>query len=111
MVYEFQVIGKDGEEYMRSSIKALGDLRESHNFLYMTELDFTIGKAIRSLGPETVLKCIPIVITGKELNFEFKTSWLLPILKDNIQRSSLKFFIDYFLPLASLCEYVLLYFV
>ena len=99
-----QVIGKDGEEYIGNSLRTLGNLRESFNFLYVSELDYTIGKAIRSLGPEMVLKYIPIVITGEEVNFEFKTCWLLPILKDNIQASSLKFFSEYFLPMALICE-------
>ncbi|KAK6629400.1 hypothetical protein RUM43_003217 [Polyplax serrata] len=100
----FEVIGKDGSNYMGSALKSLGNLRESHNFLYISELDYTVGKAIRALGPEIVLEAIPFVITGEEVNYEFKMSWLLPILKDNIQSSSLKYFIDHFLPMASICE-------
>lgn len=89
---------------MGSALRSLANLRESHNFLYVSQLDYTVGKAIRSLGPEIVLKSIPIIITGEETNNEFQTSWLLPVLKDNIQSSSLKFFIDYFLPMISICE-------
>lgn len=96
---------------MGSALKSLGNLRESHNFLYVSELDYTVGKAIRALGPEIVLEAIPFVITGEEVNYEFKMSWLLPILKDNIQSSSLKYFIDHFLPMASICELALFDFI
>lgn len=37
---------------------------------------------------------------------EFKRSWLLPVLKDSISHSTLKCFIDHFLPLALKCRYV-----
>lgn len=42
---------------------------------------------------------------------EFKRSWLLPVLKDSISHSTLKCFIDHFLPLALKCRYVLTLFI
>ena len=32
---------------------------------------------------------------------EFPRAWLLPVMKDNIQNSELKFFISHFLPIAA----------
>lgn len=89
---------------MGTCLKSLANLRDTNNFGYIAELEITVGKAIRALGPEIVLKVIPLNITGKEINYEFKTTWLLPVLKTNIQTSTLKFFIDYFLPMALTCE-------
>lgn len=99
----FEVIGPRGVSYMHNCLKSLADLRDSFNFTYTSELEYTIGKAIRTLGPEAVLKAIPLSIPGREEN-EFRRSWLVPVLKDNVQTSTIRFFVEYFLPMASFCE-------
>lgn len=60
--------------------------------------------AIRTMGPEVVVKHIPLQITGKEESYEFPRSWLLPVLRENIQNANLSFFKTYFLPMAMACQ-------
>lgn len=98
-------VGKSRPEILKSLIKSLASLRVSPRFPHEAEADFAIGKAVRVCGPRFLLKCIPLGITGKEKNsYEFPFSWLLPILRENIQNTELGFFIEYFLPLAHTCR-------
>ena len=62
-----------------------------------------LGVAVTVLGPRAVLAAIPLNITGEETDLEFKSSWLLPLLRENIRNTQLAFFTDYFLPLAARC--------
>ncbi|XP_067007465.2 RRP12-like protein [Anabrus simplex] len=100
----FEAAGETCLQLFKPCLKTLGELRDSEQFSYRKELEFAVGKAVRVMGPEAVLSLIPLQITGQETNFEFRRSWMLPVLKDNIQRAPLKFFVDYFLPLAVVCR-------
>ncbi len=57
----------------------------------------------RVLGPEAVLKFIPLQLTGIKEKDDFTQSWLLPVLRENTQKTKLSFFTTYFLPLATAC--------
>ena len=49
-----------------------------------------------------MLECIPLEISGdEEANFDYPRSWMLPILKDNIEKTELAYFINVMLPLAN----------
>ena len=50
-----------------------------------------------------MLESIPLNITGAEKDYEFTTSWILPVLRENINKTRLAFFTEYFLPLAASC--------
>ena len=65
--------------------------------------DFVVGKAIRTMGPDVVLTHIPLGITGNEQTYDFPRSWLLPVLRENVQKTKLAFFKTYFLPIATTC--------
>ena len=62
-----------------------------------------MGKAVRTMGADVVLHHIPLGITGNEQTFEFPRSWLLPVLRENVQKSKLSFFKSYFMPMAAAC--------
>ena len=51
-----------------------------------------------------MLSNIPLQITGKEDSYDFPRSWLLPVLRENIQNANLSFFKTYFLPMAMACQ-------
>ena len=70
----------------------------------MLTLPLMSGMAVTVMGPKAVLAAIPLNITGEETDLEFKSSWLLPILRENIRNTQLAFFTDYFLPLAARCQ-------
>ena len=55
------------------------------------------------MGPDVVLNHIPLGITGNEQNYEFPRSWLLPVLRENVQKTKLAFFKNYFIPIAAAC--------
>ncbi|CAG2058942.1 unnamed protein product, partial [Timema podura] len=100
----FETCGATCSKFMLPCLKSLADLRDSYKFSYTNELEHAVGKAVKSMGPEVVLQVIPLQITGEETSYEFKRSWLLPVLRENIEGSSLKFFMQYFLPLATACR-------
>ena len=81
-------------------LQELADLRGSSNFSYINELDYVVGKAVRTLGPQRVLAQIPLDLESEE----FSRSWIFPVLRENIQHTNLAFFKTYFLPLAYECE-------
>ncbi|XP_040571896.1 RRP12-like protein [Lepeophtheirus salmonis] len=89
--------------FIGKCLKSLSELRESVNFSLTNELDYVIGKAIRKMGPQKVLEIIPLQITGEETSYDFPRSWLLPVLRENIQNTQLSYFVNNFLPLASIC--------
>ena len=61
----FEVCGSTYCHFVGPCLGALADLRSSSNFSYVNELDYVIGKAIRTMGPQTVLSSIPLQLTGK----------------------------------------------
>lgn len=44
----------------------LADLRESHKFSYKGELEKAFGMALKNIGPQEVLKAVPLLIDGKK---------------------------------------------
>lgn len=97
------VVGADEPSLLKSVLANLSQLRGYHNFNLHAEVDAVVGRAVRVMGPKAVLEAIPLNITGEEKDYEFATSWLLPVLRDNIQNTNLAFFNEYFLPLAARC--------
>ena len=97
------MLGENNPECMKPLLESLAQLRGSTNFGFEAELDNVIGKAVSVLGPRKILEAIPLNITGEETDYEFKSSWLLPIFRDNIKNTELGFFVEYFLPLAAKC--------
>lgn len=94
-------------------------MRDSYKFSYNNELEYAVGAAIRSMGPEVVLGVISLKVKpttviyffieikyfqkpNGELNIE--RSWLLPVLKENIKCSTLEYFVKGILPLAMYCH-------
>ncbi|XP_035210355.1 RRP12-like protein, partial [Stegodyphus dumicola] len=96
----FQVMGKHCYTVMLKCLQSLADMHDSYKFPYVTELEKAIGIAIQSMGPQIVLQAIPMHINRDMDKPDFPRSWLLPLLRDNIKKTELKFFIQYFLPLA-----------
>lgn len=97
----FEVAGKQGHPVMKKCLQTLADLRNSSHFPYTGELDQAVGAAVESMGPEVVLQAIPLEIDGNEENCNFPRSWLIPVIRDHVKNTELKFFASYFLPLAA----------
>ncbi|KAL2302898.1 hypothetical protein Nmel_010351 [Mimus melanotis] len=97
----FETCGKQCHPIMRKCLQSLCDLRLSPHFPYATEVDQAVGAAVSTMGPERLLETVPLEINGKEETLDFPRSWLLPVLRDNVQGARLGFFTSYFLPLAA----------
>lgn len=41
---------------------ALAELRDSYKFSYNAEIEFAVGAAVKSLGPQVVLSAIPLQV-------------------------------------------------
>ncbi|XP_063818418.1 RRP12-like protein [Pseudophryne corroboree] len=97
----FEVAGKSYHPFMKKCLQTLADLRVSAHFPHPRELDITVGAAVESMGPEVVLKAIPLLIDGTEETCDFPRSWLIPVIRDHVKNTELGFFTRYFLPLAA----------
>ncbi|XP_026293865.1 RRP12-like protein [Frankliniella occidentalis] len=98
----FEHCGATCENIILPCLTALGELQDSYQFACVHEVDHALGKAVTAMGPKAVLKAIPLQVTGAEVNNQIKRSWLLPILRESIRNTELGFFIEYFLPLATI---------
>ncbi|CAF0825129.1 unnamed protein product [Rotaria sp. Silwood1] len=96
----FDLMGKDYFEFCQNCLSSLSGLRSTKDFSFLSELDLTVGKAIRVFGPKNILQVIPLNLTGTINDVQLEQSWLLPLLRDNITHTELNHFVAYFLPIA-----------
>ncbi|XP_066549145.1 RRP12-like protein [Amia ocellicauda] len=96
----YKVAGKQAHSIMVKSLQSLCDLRSTPRFPFSGELDLAVGSAVESMGPEVILRAIPLQIDGTQDDLEFPRSWLIPVLRDHVRNTELAFFTSYFLPLA-----------
>ncbi|XP_065152602.1 RRP12-like protein isoform X2 [Paramisgurnus dabryanus] len=97
----YRAAGKQAHSIMIKSLQSLSDLRATPRFPFSGELDLAVGGAVESMGPEVVLKAVPLLITGTDDDLEFPRSWLIPVIRDHVKNTQLSYFTSYFLPLAS----------
>ncbi|CAH2052754.1 unnamed protein product, partial [Iphiclides podalirius] len=94
-----------GNEHLADSLGALlrklNERKESHNFDLHKEVEHATGCAVRALGPEFVLRNIPIK-EGDGINLD--RSWLLPVLREKLAGARLRYFATEILELATLCR-------
>ncbi|XP_043269034.1 RRP12-like protein [Venturia canescens] len=98
----FQVAGKTCRDELSMTLVELADLRDSHKFTYNAEVEYAVGAAVKSMGPEVVLRKIPL--QGNEEIIDLKRSWLLPVLKDCTSQASIGYFLEFLFPMAAKCE-------
>ncbi|XP_066585957.1 RRP12-like protein [Prorops nasuta] len=98
----FQVAGQTYHPRLIEFLKIMPNLRNVHNFAYISDVEYVIGAAIKTMGPETVLGYLPIKLDNETINLN--RTWMLPLLKDCISGGSLSFFIEHLLPLSIICE-------
>uniref|UniRef100_A0A023GCH0 Hipothetical protein n=1 Tax=Amblyomma triste TaxID=251400 RepID=A0A023GCH0_AMBTT len=97
----FEVLGKRCVDHMREPLNQIAELHGSQTYANDTIVDRAVAAAVKTMGPEAVLKAVPLDMGGEESCPDFKRSWMLPILRDNIKATRLSFFVTHFLPLAS----------
>lgn len=87
--------------YMRNVTRAVGEMRGTDAFAGKKEADVVLGKAIRAMGPETVLKLLPLNLAKPSKN-EPGRAWLLPLLRDYTANTNLGHFKTELVPLSEL---------
>ncbi|KAI9820675.1 MAG: hypothetical protein M1827_005044 [Pycnora praestabilis] len=80
-------------------VKTVGGLRGSESFSGKKEADELIGKAIKAIGPAAVLDLLPLNLATPEVGQPGR-AWLLPILRDFVENTTLAHFKTEFLPLS-----------
>lgn len=99
VAYKFSVYGQKYSVVCLETLKILVSLRESHQFDQYLELDKTVGVAVQSMGPQTVLQVIHLNLDVNRGRIE--TAWILPILRQDIITCELSFYLVYFIPMAT----------
>lgn len=104
----FNVLGAmfDGLRWRANPIllnvtKTIGEIRENSAFRNKKEADEVLGKAIRAMGPDTVLSVLPLNI-AKPAKGQPGRAWMFPILRDFISNTHLEHFKTEMLPLIDL---------
>jgi ribosomal RNA-processing protein 12 len=80
-------------------VKTIGELRGNDAFTGKKEADEIIGKAIRAIGPESVLKILPLNLMKPKAGQPGR-AWMLPILRDYVSNTNLQHFKTELLPLS-----------
>ena len=83
------------------TLKVVGDLRANESFTGKKEADAVLGNAVAAMGPEVVLKILPLNL-AKPVAGQPGRAWLLPILRDHIQSANLAHFRSEFVPLSEI---------
>lgn len=82
-------------------VRTIGELRGNDSFTGKKEADEIIGKAIRAMGPESVLRILPLNLAKPKAGQPGR-AWMLPILRDYVSNTNLQHFKTEFVPLSEL---------
>ncbi|KAH3902963.1 related to Ribosomal RNA-processing protein 12 [Saccharomycodes ludwigii] len=82
-------------------LKTVGAWRsnEKEQIEYIGECERVIGAAIGAIGPEEVLKVLPLNVGPQAKPDDIGRAWLLPLIRDNTRYSKLSMFFDEFMPI------------
>lgn len=61
-IFNFQACGDTCSNILMPSLKVLLELRDSDQFTFISELENTIGVAVKSMGPEAIIKIVPFQV-------------------------------------------------
>lgn len=84
---------------LNDAIKLIGDLRSNEGFQGKKEADEVLGRAIRAMGPDTVLTILPLNLAAPKLGAPGR-AWMLPILSSWVENAPLAHFRSFFVPLS-----------
>lgn len=70
-------MGPTCSDLLLGLLQPLAELRDSYKFIYNTELEYAVGAAVRSMGPDVVLGVISLKVSV-EIKTEniFKTAFM-----------------------------------
>lgn len=92
------------DPFLIEAIELIGNLRTEESFVNgIPALDNALGAAIRSVGPGTVLRILPLNLANPGPGKPGR-AWMLPLLRDNVHNSEIGLFKSELLPLAEYFE-------
>ncbi|KAI1006746.1 Ribosomal RNA-processing protein 12 [Podosphaera aphanis] len=89
------------EHILLDAVKIVGELRGNESFAGKKEADEIIGKAIRAIGPETVLNILPLNLAQPKAGHPGR-AWMLPLLREYVGNTYLGHFRKEFIPLSEM---------
>ncbi len=96
----YKACGKQFGADFRESLKILGSRYDDQSNLRV-HLEHAILGAISTVDINIIVECIPL--TEKNGQVSLNRSWMLPLLREGLENSSLEFFNNYILKLAFQC--------
>ncbi|KAK6360297.1 hypothetical protein TWF730_006444 [Orbilia blumenaviensis] len=84
--------------YLTDIVKAIGELRANEGFNGKKEADEVLVAAVRAMGPEDVLRVLPLNLLNSSPTNPGR-AWMLPILRDGVQNTNISHFKSEFIPL------------
>ncbi len=97
----FEGLRWQADPILADVVKTIGELRGNDSFTGKKEADEIIGKAIRAMGPENVLRILPLNL-AKAKPGQPGRAWMLPILRDYVSNTNLQHFKTEFVSLSEL---------
>ncbi|KAL4777512.1 NUC173 domain-containing protein [Aspergillus nidulans var. acristatus] len=85
--------------FLDDIVKTVGELRSNEAFQGKKEADNVLGAAIEAMGPEAVLKILPLNLIEQRAGQPGRV-WFLPILRDSVTNTNLGHFRSEFVPLS-----------
>ena len=85
--------------YLSSLVVTVGDLRMEETFNENNEANLVIAKAIRAMGPDTVLNLLPLNLISQKSD-TIGRAWLLPLLRDSVSNAKIAHFKAELAPIA-----------
>ena len=95
----FETFKWQSSPIMNDVVRAVGELRGSDSFNGKKEADEVLGKAIEAMGPEAVLKVLPLNLAKPKAGQTGRV-WLLPLLRDNVINTNIAHFKSELVPLS-----------
>lgn len=96
----FEAMGRHFGEDLEEALTILG-MRYDEQSANRVHIEHAVLSAIASMDTELVLTCIPL--TEANNNMSVKRSWILPLLREGLQKSSLEYFNRFIIKLAYQC--------
>lgn len=84
---------------LSSVVRTIGELRGNESFAGKKEADAVLAKAIRAMGPDNVLKILPLNLPKPAPGHPGRV-WMLPILRDSVSNTRLAHFRSDMVPLS-----------
>ncbi|KAL4978559.1 NUC173 domain-containing protein [Aspergillus desertorum] len=95
----FESLKWQSSPFLDDIVKTVGELRSNEAFQGKKEADNVLGAAIEAMGPEAVLKILPLNLIEQKAGQPGRV-WFLPILRDSVTNTNLRHFRSEFVPLS-----------